>query len=213
MPQQPDDPDLPEEPEFPEDPLSSHEAFEQAQNEPTSDAVEKIERVHADLVRVATRRIPRTLHSAIDPEQAVQDVWTVLSRKGLQVLDAPTPGALSAWLRKALDDKCADLLRRHYSQKRGGGRPNLSIGATETGSPSIDTPGDDPTPSQCAYSAEVIERAKAILSPAEYDVWHATVVEGEDDADVAKRIGRTSSAVRGLRARALRRLRDGLEPE
>jgi DNA-directed RNA polymerase specialized sigma24 family protein len=210
LPDRPDDPALPEEPEDQEDPLSSHEAFEQAQNEPTAGAVAKIERVHADLIRVASRRIPRALHSAIDPEQAVQDVWTILSRKGIAVLDKPGPGALSAWLRKALDDQCTDLLRRHYTQKRGGGRPTLSIGATETGSPSIDTPGDDPTPSQCACSAEVIERTKALLPPAEYDVWHATVLEGEDDVVVAKRIGRTSSAVRGLRARALQRLRDGL---
>ena len=196
---------------LPKNALTSADAYAIALDGPTQASNEKIEAVHRQLLRCARRLIPRELHQRIDPEQVVQDVWAVLASKGLTVLCDPRPGSLSAWMHKAVRNRCVDLIRSHNALRHGDGRLPTSLSPQDSHDPAHNLPSPTPSPSSRIPRQELNHQAKRLLSPAQYDAWYQTIYLGRPDPAAAHALGCTESALRGLRARALQTLGEHLD--
>jgi RNA polymerase sigma-70 factor (ECF subfamily) len=120
---------------------------------------------------------------------------------------------LLAWLRRMLLNNVATF-RRHWeqTQKRQASR-EVGIGGDST-APGIQPVADTPTPSRQMAAGERAAAVRAALARLPEDYRQVLSLRYEEDMpfeEVAKRMGRTSNAVRKLWARAVERLEQELD--
>jgi DNA-directed RNA polymerase specialized sigma24 family protein len=99
------------------------------------------------------------------------------------------------------------------AQKRGGASARVDSGTGEVTTGLDRMPSDDTTPTSRARSKELVELVRRTLEPREIEVWTAIELEGLDSAELAKRLGTTPSAARGVLFRAQRKLVQALGAE
>jgi len=193
------------------EPTSTLDAYIEAHTDGSAESNAKLYYLHARLLRRATRRIPKSLQKTIDPEQAVQDVWLKLAKKGNTPPVGPEKGELTKWMCKVLDQHVTDLIRRQMAAKRGGGNRQVSIHPSDSQTSPVAVLARTPTPSEDASAKELIALAKKRLPAQQYDVWYGVHVRSETPAELAIQMGRTPSAIRGLLKRAHEKLAECIQ--
>ncbi len=161
-------------------------------------------------------RIRRQLHpglqSKIDPEDVLQEVYLVVTRRAPSFIGR-NDGAFTLWLTRIVDFKVREAMREYLDVSRRdvrrerarGARPNTSRFA-----------GASPTPSQVAMGAELADRARRALEHLSDDyrcVLRLVQVEGTNLQEVSRVMGRSYEAVKKLYGRAITRFRDLLSEE
>lgn len=160
----------------------------------------------------ARRRLTRGFtRIQLSAEDAVDEVFVRALASGLlHRFESRGKRSLEHVLVDILDKVLIDQLRRQSAKKRTGGMPDVSL--SERATHDVDR-SPDPTPTSQARASELMRICHATLDEREWNVWRAVVLEGEDAATVAHRIGSTPAAVRAMlhraRKRIIRRLADG----
>lgn len=146
------------------------------------------------------------LAAHVTPEDLVDEVFLLVLRKGLlRTFQDPRPGALANLLGTVLDGVAIDALRRVGAQKRGGGAALRSLEpgeAADTAGEGLPVSSREPTPTSDARASELVELCRKLLEPREWEVWRLMEQEGFDSLEVARLLGTTDSAVRGILRRA-----------
>lgn len=155
-----------------------------------------LEQLRPHLVRWAAVRMPDALRSKIDAEDAAQEIILTLHTH----LDQFREGNFRAWMFTVARNKLRDMAEQVGAQKRRAPEP---VETTQS------------SPSQAAIrleNAEVLREAVARL-PADYRrVIELRQLEGRDIADVAAAMNRSPNAIRILYSRAVKLLREDLDP-
>jgi RNA polymerase sigma factor (sigma-70 family) len=151
------------------------------------------------------------LSAHVTPEDLVDEVFLRVLESGLlRSFHDPRPGALADLLGTVLEGVATDAYRRAQALKRGGGTPIRSLdGHGKAG----DTTGDglavasrEPTPTSDARASELVQLCRTVLEPREWEVWRLIEQEGLHSSTVARRLGTSDAAVRGLFRRARLRI-------
>ncbi|MFN7734928.1 MAG: RNA polymerase sigma factor [Pirellula sp.] len=175
--------------------------------EPTSttergDAANQSANDHGELrqiLRSLPVSIPPHLQAKVDKSDIVQDVLLKISSNDYG-LDTMQPPNRKAFLKRMLDSRMADLIRRGFSLRRDARREQTFAG---------DVRGDDSSPSSQVQKAESRDRVNAAMErlPAHYrDV---LLLRQRDDlsfAEIGKVMGISPDAARDLWGRALIRI-------
>jgi len=167
-----------------------------------------------EVLAYVTRHLPEELRRSTDPSDVVQDVFfEAFARQGTFVPEGPD--SLRRWLLTIARNRLTDLLRRHRSLKRGGGRRN-----------EIDNAGHDSlimllgeiaihekTPSMSAMRHELaalVEQALGDLQPEYGQALRLRYIDEVEVAAIAQQLQRSTRAVHMLCHRGLRALRERL---
>jgi len=154
------------------------------------------------LQRAREHPLMRALSLHLAPEDLVGECLVrALDSRVLESFEDRGPGSLRNLLFAILDNVMKDAWRRRKAAKRGGRLgPGVSLDAGVEGRGLSLGPGalasEETTPTGAARARELLDLCKAVLSPAEWEVWRLAEVEGLDSAEVAKRIGSTAGSVR-----------------
>lgn len=155
------------------------------------------------LQRWARGRLPRAARSVIDTDDLAQEVL-LKALRNVDHFEAAQQGALQAYLRKALDNRILDELRR---TRRMPGHADLDTQAA----------AHDPSPLEEAIGHEACERfenALERLSPRDREAIVDRLEFGASYAEVAVDLGLPSpDAARKTVTRALLRLARGMGAE
>ncbi len=150
------------------------------------------------------------LHKHTTPEDLVQEVFVRALSSGLLLrFENRGRGALVAALSKVLGDVAVDAYRRHGAAKRGSELQALSLDfLSQHGEDRVShgIAATDTTPTSSARHREMLDRCRAILGAAEWEVWRLCEIEGLGSPAVATRLGTTDSSVRGTLHRARKRI-------
>lgn len=174
-------------------------------------AVDVLFRRHVDLLRARARhRLPGALGAKVGASDVVQDAW-LAAFQSLGDFEDRGDGSFVRWLRRILENKIVDEVRRHVDARKRDARREVRLR----------TRGDPVEPADPRTSAsgvlhrheEAVEVREAL---AELASDHAEVLrwihrEGLSLSETAARMNRSADAVRKLHARALARLADVLE--
>ena len=144
------------------------------------------------------------LERQFEIDDVLQDFWTHAVPAARKTFKHLGPGSLLGFLGEILDRKIVDLVRRMTAKKRGRGvvdRLATGFDAPDRGSFGRSAPE---TPTGNARFSELVERARALLTPDEFDLWYRIEIQSQSSHEVAASAGRTSSAVRStlMRSRA-----------
>jgi len=157
---------------------------------------ELVQRYLPRLRRWATGRLPPAARGLLDTEDIVQET-VVKTIRNIDHIDAQREGALQAYLREALKNRCADAYRRAM-----GHGPAAEI---ESNLPSI-----DPSPLEVAIGAETLKRYEAALERLKPEDREAIILRVElcyEYVEIAGLLGKSSpAAARVAVSRALARL-------
>ncbi len=162
------------------------------------------------LSAAAHRRLGRTLHGLMDSRDLVQSLWgDILDR--LDHFEDRGPDSFFRWLHTCLIHKIHAKRRYHVAQRRDAHRlaavPELD---------GLSRGSCDPTPSQQAMgdeSAERLELGLQRLPPDQRQVLVLKLGEGLTHEQIARRVGKSTEAVKKSYSRGLRRLEAQLAPE
>lgn len=164
---------------------------------------------------LAHAQLDNQLRAKLDPSDLVQETL-VEAYRDFAGFQGSTERELMAWLRRVLARNLADQAKHHRSQKRDLRRQQSLEAALDRSSVDVERAlaAEISTPSQHAAKREqavVLADAMARL-PADYrEVIIFRQFRRAKFPEIADRMGRSSSAVRMLWARALERLREELE--
>lgn len=164
----------------------------------------------AELVERARRhRGLRALRERTAAEDAVQEVfWRALSSGLFARFEDRGPGSLDAALRVVLDRTIVDMRRRFDSKKRGTLAESKGLGVSGDGLWLGELlPADDPTPTASASAEDLVALARRLLSEREWHIWRSIDVEGSTPIELARELGESPAAIRGVLHRARERLK------
>jgi RNA polymerase sigma-70 factor (ECF subfamily) len=170
------------------------------------EAFRELFEAHAGLL---TGRIGRGLPNRLRRRVSVADVLQetrIVAHRRLGAFD-PDRGPFRNWLLGIADNNVRSATRRHAGPARKAGRAEISHGARPD---TANLPGNGPSPSEVAMSAELCEQLRQAVAslPADYrEVLRLTREEGLRLDEAAERMGRSRAAVKKLVSRALCRLR------
>lgn len=167
-----------------------------------------------DRLRVRVRRHPRfrLLRGRATEDDIVADVFVrALSTGLLDRFDDRGKGSLERLLGAVLDKVTLDALRRAGASKRSASRPVLSVSLAGEWQSASTPICDRPSPTSMARTEELIDRARALLDDRGWQVWSAVEIGGLQPLEVARRLGITASAARGLLRRARAKLLEALD--
>lgn len=157
---------------------------------------ELVQRYLPRLRRWASGRLPPAARGLLDTEDIVQET-VVKTIRNIDHIDAQREGALQAYLREALRNRCADAYRRV-----AGHAPDTAI---ESNVPSF-----DPSPLEVAIGAETLARYEAALHRLKPEDREAIILRVElcyEYVEIAGLLGKSSpAAARVAVSRALARL-------
>lgn len=168
----------------------------------------------APLRRRIGLRLPKSLHSVVDVDDVLQEVYVQVV---LDIADcrAASAEAFAAWLNGVADHRVQEMARALQCQKRGGLMRRVRLGGREAesscGSGLRLLPDRGGTPGS---SAARIEAATAIrdaldeLPSDQREVVRLYMLRGKSLRETARAVQRTPAAVRGLVHRAKKRLRE-----
>lgn len=175
-----------------------------------AEAFDRVVAAYATRLRWLIRlRIDPALRARISADDVLQETMLVASKR-IERLVIDDEGAFWGWLCRVVEDRLADVRRRHLGAAKRDARRDVGGVSSARGA------GREPPPSGPARRQEdraALERAMTSLPPSFRDVIMLRVVEGASAAETAAIMGRTAGAVRVLLSRALRRLGETLETE
>ena len=158
-------------------------------------------------------RIPAPLRAKVSSEDLLQDVW-ILARRSLGEFVPRDEASVNAWLTRIARNVLSDRIRqgsrakRSGSHRRVGNSRNSSIlGAFRS------CAAAEPSPSKEVRHREVelkMIRALARLPDNRRQALQLKYIEGVPTVEIAARMGKSESAVRGLVAEGLRQLRQAM---
>lgn len=165
--------------------------------------------------RAREHPLMRALAPHATPEDLVGECLVrTLDSRALDTFEDRGPGSLRNLLFAILDNVMKDACRRRQAQKRGGRfGPAVSLEAKgwDSSRPlGASLPASsETTPTGAARAKELLELCRAVLSPAEWEVWRLAELDGLDSREVAERVGSTPGSVRSK----IRRIRAKLIAE
>jgi RNA polymerase sigma-70 factor (ECF subfamily) len=168
---------------------------------------------HLPALRAKARaRLPAALRGRIGASDVVQDAW-LAAFQDLGGFRDEGDGSFAAWLRRILEHKVTDEVRRHAGAKKRDAKREVRL-ATEAAR--LEPDRGQATPSVEVRDAEESSRLRAVVDSLSDD--YATVIrlvhrEGLTLVEAGARMGRTPDAARMLYNRAMDRLADRLGAE
>ena len=150
----------------------------------------------------------------LQPQHAadcVQDVFAAVA-KSLSKFEAQREnGAFRAWLWTITSNKIKDSYRRHSNQAVAVGG-STALAQLEALPAEVEFPDAEPTDAQqlSERTRRGLEQVRREFEPRTWDIFRRTVVDQVATAVVAQEFCVTSAAVRQVRSRVLRRLRQQL---
>lgn len=172
---------------------------------------------HLDLLTYHLEpKIPATLRSQMSVDDLLQETFIQVFRD-IGRFAPTTDTAFVAWLKVLAENRLRDAIKAAGRRKRGGGWSAVggaTKGAQESYVALVDLlSSDGRSPSQSAGRRDAARHLRIAIAglPEEYrEVVRLRHLEGVDVEEIARRLGRTPGAVRGLLDRAKVRLRDAL---
>ncbi len=175
-----------------------------------------LERYRNYLTLLARVQIGRRIQAKVDVADVLQDVSLEVHRR-IGGFRGGSEGEFLAWLRQILGGVLANQLRRYLGAKRRDVRLERDLGEDlDRSSRAMASPlaaaGSSPS-AQASRREQAVLLADAINGlPTDYrEVIILRQLEGLSFPEVAERMGRTQDSVKNLWARALAKLRRGLE--
>jgi RNA polymerase sigma-70 factor (ECF subfamily) len=173
---------------------------------------------YRDYLRLLARlQLGPRLRAKLDASDVVQQ--TLLQAHGSrEQFRGDTEAEWLAWLRSILANTLAGAARRFGAEARDLGRERTLEAHLEQSSSRLEVllAADQTSPSEQAVRGEEIlklARAMASLSACEQQVVELRHLKGMAVGDIARRIGRSRTAVAGLLFRALKKLRKQLQEQ
>jgi RNA polymerase sigma-70 factor (ECF subfamily) len=161
---------------------------------------------HLPALRAKARaRLPAALRGKVGASDVVQEAW-LAAFVSLGDFKHAGDGSFAAWLRKIVERKVSDEVRRHSRAKKRGSKREVRFA---TDAERLEPDLGQQTPSQAAGEAEESAALRAVVDGLTKD--HATVIrlvheEGLTLVEAGRRMGRTPDATRMLYGRAMQRL-------
>jgi RNA polymerase sigma-70 factor (ECF subfamily) len=183
-------------------------------------AVEQLLAQHRELVRrMIDLRLDPAIAARVDASDVVQDVLLEASRRLDSYLANPVM-PFHLWLRHIAKDHLIDAHRRHRAQRRGVDRERPMVPAALAGKSSVELAGQlmDPerTPASAAIQHEMERRLHQAIAQLDEDDREVILMrhfEQLSNQEVAAGLGLTEAAASMRYLRAMRRLRERLQPE
>lgn len=166
------------------------------------------------LHRARCHRLLGALKGELSAEDVVHETLArALSGGFLDRFEDRGPGSLLGALGRILDHVLVDECRRRGAAKRGANALAYSIDGDEGSRHTMhaDLASPDPTPTSQARAHELVDLCRQLLAGREAEVWQLVEIEELSPADVARRLGSTPAAVRGVLFRARAKLLKALE--
>lgn len=159
----------------------------------------------------AQARLPDSLRAKVGASDVVQEAW-LSAFLALGDFKEAGDGSFAAWVRRIVERKVSDEVRRHARVKKRSSKREVRFA---TQAQHLEPDPLEPTPSQVVGDAERAASLRAAVAGLDPD--HATVIrlvheEGLTLVDAGKRMGRTPDATRMLYGRAMQRLAERLPP-
>jgi len=161
------------------------------------------------------RRISPPLQRTIAVDDVLQEIWIAAFRDAKN-FRADGPDALDRWLAVISRSTLAGVLRAAGRQRRGGDRRFVrdnELPPTPSSSLFAALQGPERSPSSSAHlreAAQVLRREIEHLEPARREAVKLHFLEGLSLQETARRMGKSTAAVRSLVYRACVQLRDWL---
>lgn len=175
-----------------------------------------LQRYHNYLSLLARVQIGRRIQAKVDVSDVLQDVSLEVHRR-IGGFRGGSEGEFLAWMRQILGGVLADQIRRYLGAKRRDVRLERELGEDlDRSSRAMAGPlaavGSSPS-ARASRREQAVILADAIngLPPDYREVIILRQLEGLSFPEVAERMARTQDSVKNLWARALARLRRGLE--
>jgi RNA polymerase sigma-70 factor (ECF subfamily) len=169
---------------------------------------------HAPALRAAAQRgLRAAVRGKVGASDVVQDAW-LAAYHDLALFEDRGEGSFARWLRRILDHKILNAVRRHAGVAKRDARREERLATGTAGAAGAPTSGD-PSPSAALAAAEesaALLAAVDALADDDRTVLRLVHEEGLSFVDAAGRMGRSPDAVRKLYGRALDRLADQLDP-
>ena len=159
----------------------------------------------------AQARLPDSVRAKVGASDVVQEAW-LSAFVALGHFEDTGDGSFRAWVRRIVERKVSDEVRRHARVKKRNANREVRFA---TKAQHLEPDPLQPTPSQVVGDAERAASLRAAV--AELDPDHAAVIrlvheEGLTLVDAGKRMGRSPDATRMLYGRAMQRLAERLPP-
>jgi len=161
-------------------------------------------------------KIPDDMRSLIDEDDVLQLAFVDVYR-GIRQFEPKSDRAFQRWLETVVEHQLLDVIRAHRTKKRGGDRRRVQPGrdgpASSVGNLLDWISADIPTPSANVRRDERLRVLQVQLAglPDDYrQAIHLRHLEGMSLDEVAVKMNRKPSEVRGILYRALRKLRDAI---
>src|SRR5262245_11855120 len=168
---------------------------------------------HLPALRAKARaRLPAAVRGKVGASDVVQEAW-LSAFLGLGDFEDAGDGSFGRWLRKIVERKVSDEVRRHSRVKKRSARREVRFA---TAAERLEPDPGEPTPSQVVGDAERAASVRALVDGLSED--HATVIrlvheEGLSLVEAGRRMGRSPDATRMLYGRAMSRLASRLPDE
>jgi RNA polymerase sigma-70 factor (ECF subfamily) len=153
----------------------------------------------------AQARLPASVRGKVGASDVVQESW-LAAFLALGDFEEAGDGSFGRWLRKIVERKVSDEVRRHARTKKRSARREVRFG---TDAARLEPDRGQATPSQVAGDAERSAALLDVIDGLSED--HATVIrlvhrEGLTLVEAGRRMGRTPDATRMLYGRAIGRI-------
>jgi RNA polymerase sigma-70 factor (ECF subfamily) len=157
----------------------------------------------------AQARLPSSVRAKVGASDVVQEAW-LSAFLALGDFEEKGDGSFAAWVRRIVERKVSDEVRRHARVKKRSAQREVRFG---TKAQHLEPDLLEPTPSQVVGDAERADSLRAAVAGLDPD--HATVIrlvheEGLTLVDAGRRMGRSPDATRMLYGRAMQRLAERL---
>jgi RNA polymerase sigma-70 factor (ECF subfamily) len=167
------------------------------------------ERHLPELRAKARARLPASMRGKVAESDVIQDAWLAAFLDVANFEDRGD-GSFGRWLRRILESKIDDELRRHLVFQKRNVRREVRLATEAAG---LEPARGQPSPSAELKDEEEAARLRAVIESLSED--YATVIrlvhdEGLTLVEAGARMGRTPDAARMLYSRAMERLSDRL---
>jgi RNA polymerase sigma-70 factor (ECF subfamily) len=203
---------MPEEPREPAANESSDEELVRRIREGDEAATRELFDRHLPALRAkAQARLPASVRGKVGASDVVQEAW-ISAFLALGDFKDAGGGSFAAWVRRIVERKVSDEVRRHARVKKRSAQREVRWA---TKAQHLEPDLSQPTPSQVVGDderADALREAVAGLDPDHANVIRLVHEEGLTLVDAGRRMGRTPDATRMLYGRAMQRLADRLPP-